>query len=130
MSVVVGYIPNEYGEAALDEAFAEAQRRGTGVVVVNTTKGDALVDKKYVGEQGRDSLQRRLSAAPVDVELRQTIGADTADEILDVVREVAAEALVIGIRHRSQMGKMLMGSVATRLLMEAPCPVVAVKPTR
>ena len=128
MSVVVGYIPNEYGEAALDEAFAEAKRRGTRVVVVNTSKGDALIDKKYVGEQSRTELEHRLSAAPVDVELRQSIGADTADEILDVVREVAAEALVIGIRHRTPVGKLLMGSVATRLLMEAPCPVVAVKP--
>ena len=128
MTVVVGYIPNEYGEAALTEAFAEAQRRGTRVVVVNTTKGDALIDKKYVGDQTRTALEERLSAAAVDVELRQTMGADTADEILDVCRDVSAEALVIGIRHRSQVGKMLMGSVATRLLMEAPCPVVAVKP--
>ena len=128
MTVVVGYIPNEYGEAALREGFAEAQRRGTGVVVVNTTKGDSLVDKKYVGEQGRSDLERRLAEAAVDVELRQTMGADPADEILDVAREVAADALVIGIRHRSQVGKMLMGSVAVRLLMEAPCPVVAVKP--
>ena len=128
MSVVVGYIPNEYGEAALSEALAEAVRRGTGVVVVNTTKGDSLVDKKYLGEDARTELEQRLSAAPVDVELRQTIGLDPAEEILDVAREVAAEALVIGIRHRSQVGKMLMGSVAVRLLMEAPCPVVAVKP--
>jgi nucleotide-binding universal stress UspA family protein len=128
MSVVVGYIPNEYGEAALSEALLEAQRRGTGVVVVNTTRGDSLVDKKYVGELGRGELERRLAESPVDAELRQTIGADVADEILAVAREVAAEALVIGIRHRSQVGKMLMGSVATRLLMEAPCPVVAVKP--
>jgi nucleotide-binding universal stress UspA family protein len=128
MSVVVGYIPNEYGDAALDEAFAEAQRRGTRLVIVNTTKGDALIDKKYLGEQGRRELDERLSSATVDVEVRQSIGADAADEILDVVRDVAAEALVIGIRHRSQVGKMLMGSVATRLLMEAPCPVVAVKP--
>ena len=128
MTVVVGYIPNEYGEAALTEAIAEAQRRGSRVVVVNTTRGDALIDQKYVGEQRRAALEERLSAAPVDVELRQTMGADTADEILGVCRDVAAEALVIGIRHRSQVGKMLMGSVATRLLMEAPCPVVAVKP--
>ena len=128
MTVVVGYIPNEYGEAALDEAFAEARRRSTRVIVVNTTKGDALVDKKYVGDQRRTALEERLSAAPVEVELRQPMGADTADEILDVCRDVAAEVLVIGIRHRSQVGKMLMGSVATRLLMEAPCPVVAVKP--
>jgi nucleotide-binding universal stress UspA family protein len=128
MSVVVGYIPNEYGEAALSEALAEARRRGTGVIVVNTTRGDSLVDKKYVGERARSELERRLAAVPVDAELRQTIGADAADEILDVAREVAADALVIGIRHRSQVGKLLMGSVATRLLMEAPCPVVAVKP--
>jgi len=128
MSVVVGYIPDEYGEAALSEALLEAQRRGTGVVVVNTTRGDSLIDKRYVGESGRVALEERLSAAPVDVELRQSIGSDVAEEILAVAREVAAEALVIGIRHRSQVGKMLMGSVATRLLMEASCPVVAVKP--
>lgn len=128
MSVVVGYIPNEYGEAALSEALREAQRRATGLVVVNTSKGDSLVDKRYVGEQGRSELEERLSASPVDVELRQSIGADVAEEILAVAREVGAEALVIGIRHRSQVGKMLMGSVATRLLMEAPCPVVTVKP--
>lgn len=128
MSVVVGYIPNEYGEAALTEALAEAQRRGTGLVVVNATRGDSLVDKRYVGERDRTELEERLSASPVDVELRQSIGADVADEILAVAREVRAEALVIGVRHRSQVGKMLMGSVATRLLMEAPCPVVAVKP--
>jgi nucleotide-binding universal stress UspA family protein len=128
MSVVVGYVPNEYGEAALSEALLEAQRRGTGLVVVNTTRGDSLVDKKYVGEPGRIELERRLASAPVDVELRQTIGADVADEILDVARDVSADALVIGVRHRSQVGKLLMGSVATRLLMEAPCPVVAVKP--
>jgi len=128
MSVVVGYIPNEYGEAALTEALLEAQRRGTGLVVVNSTRGDSLVDKKYVGELGRSELERRLAAAPIDVELRQTMGADVADEILDVAREVAAEAVVIGIRHRSQVGKLLMGSIATRLLMEAPCPVIAVKP--
>jgi nucleotide-binding universal stress UspA family protein len=128
MSVVVGYIPNEYGEAALNEALREAQRRGTGVIVVNTTRGDSLVDPKYVGELDRIELERRFAGSPVDVELRQTIGADVADEILDVAREVAADALVIGIRRRSQVGKLLMGSVATRLLLEAPCPVVAVKP--
>lgn len=128
MSVVVGYIPNEYGEAALTEALAEAQRRGTGLVVVNTSRGDSLVDKRYVGEQSRRDLEERLSAAPVEVELRQSIGTDVAEEILAVAREVSAEALVIGIRHRSQVGKMLMGSVATHLLMEAPCPVVSVKP--
>jgi nucleotide-binding universal stress UspA family protein len=128
MSVVVGYIPDMYGEAALEAGLLEAHRRGTSLVVVNATRGDSVVDKRYLGDEGRSALEARLSAAPVDVELRQAMGSDVAEELLAVVREVNAEALVIGIRHRTQVGKMLMGSVATRLLMEARCPVVAVKP--
>jgi hypothetical protein len=72
MSVVVGYIPNEYGEAALREALLEAQRRGTGVIVVNTTSGESLVDKRFVGELGREELEQRFSTASVEVELRQS----------------------------------------------------------
>ena len=30
-------------------------------------------------------------------------------------------------RHRTAVGKMLMGSNAHRILMDAPCPVLAVK---
>ena len=52
MTVVVGYIPDQYGEAALTAGIEEAERRGTGLVVVNATKGDALVDRRYVGEAG------------------------------------------------------------------------------
>ena len=125
MTVVVGYVPNQYGEAAVDAAVEEARRRGTGLVVVNTTKGDSLVDRKFASESSLETLDSRLSG--VEHELRQTVGADVADQVLDVVREVGADVLVIGLRHRTAVGKMLMGSVAQRLLLEAPCPVLAVK---
>ncbi len=128
MTVVIGYVPNAFGEAALDAGIEEARRRDTGIVVVNTSKGDSLVDPKYVGETGWTSLQDRLRELDVPHDLRQTIGPDVTDELLDVVREVDAEAIVIGIRHRSAVGKMLMGSVAQRVLLDAPCPVIAVKP--
>jgi nucleotide-binding universal stress UspA family protein len=128
MTVVIGYVPNAFGEAALEAGIEEARRRETGIVVVNTSKGDSLVDPKYVGETGWTSLQDRLREIDVPHDLRQTIGPDVTDELLDVVREVEAEAIVIGIRHRSAVGKMLMGSVAQRVLLDAPCPVIAVKP--
>jgi nucleotide-binding universal stress UspA family protein len=36
--------------------------------------------------------------------------------------------LVIGIRHRTPEGKLLLGSVSQELLLECPKPVLAVKP--
>ena len=127
MAVVIGFIPDEYGEAALTAGIEEAQRRRTGVVVVNSTKGDALVDKRYVGAAGMVTLEERLAASGVDHELRQTMGRDVADEILAVAGEINADAIVIGIRHRSPVGKLLLGSTAQRLLLDAACPVLAIK---
>jgi nucleotide-binding universal stress UspA family protein len=128
MTIVIGYIPNAYGEAALTAGIEEANRRNTGVLVVNASKGDTMIDSKYVGESDWADFQARLDELDVPHAVRQMIGPDVADELLDAAREVDAEAIVIGIRRRSAVGKMLMGSVAQRVLLEAPCPVIAVKP--
>ena len=128
MAIVIGFIPDQYGEAALAHGLAEAERRNTGVVVVNTTKGDALVDRRYLGAEGKVTLDQRLAESGVDHEVRQTMGSDVADEILAVAKDVGADAIVIGIRHRSAVGKLIMGSVAQRVIIDATCPVIAVKP--
>ena len=128
MTVVVGYIPDQYGEAALTAGIEEAQRRGTGLVVVNATKGDALVDRRYVGEAGLAGLEERLVALGLTYEVRQAIGPDVAEEILRVATDTDADVVVIGLRHRTPVGKMIMGSVAQQVLLDAHCPVLAVKP--
>ncbi|MEO5662692.1 MAG: universal stress protein [Nocardioides sp.] len=128
MAVVIGFIPDEFGEAALTAGLEEAQRRRTGVVVVNSTRGDSLIDKRYVGAEGMVTLEERLVESGIEHELRQTMGRDIAEEILAVAGEVDADAIVIGIRHRTPVGKLIMGSVAQRIIIDAACPVVAVKP--
>lgn len=128
MPVVIGYIPDEYGEAALAGGIEEARRRGTGIVVVNSTRGDALIDTRYLGDRAVVSLEERLASSGLDHEVRQTMGRDVAEEIVRVARDVGAEAIVIGIRHRSPVGKAIMGSVAQRVIIDATCPVIAVKP--
>jgi len=128
MAVVIGFIPDQYGEAALAHGLDEAQRRETGVVVVNSTKGDALVDTRYLGADGKVTLEERLADSGVEHEVRQTMGRDIADEILAIAKDVDADAIVIGIRRRSPVGKLIMGSVAQRIIIDAACPVIAVKP--
>ncbi len=128
MSIVVAYTPDAFGQAALDHGAAEAVQRDTALVVVNATKGDALVDTRYAHEDQIAAITDELQAAGVDVTVRRDVVPDIAQAVLEVARETDATLVVVGIRHRSPVGKALMGSVAQRILLDARCPVLAVKP--
>ena len=128
MSVVVGYVPTREGETALDHAMSEARSRGARLVVVNTSRGDALVDERYVDDDQLATLRAKLADSGVDHEVVHTMrGRDASEEILAVAEERRAQLVVIGLRRRSPVGKLLLGSTAQRVLLDAPCPVLAVK---
>ena len=126
--IVVGWSPDEFGEAALARAVEEARLRQGRVVVVNATRGDALVDDRYADEDQLARLATELAASGVEVDVRRSMGADVGDQVLAVAADVSADLVVIGLRRRSPVGKLLMGSVAQRILLGAECAVLAVKP--
>jgi nucleotide-binding universal stress UspA family protein len=129
MSVVVGFIPNPQGEAALELAVSEAKMRGVSLVVANFGKNDAYVDDRSVTEPGVEELQTRLASLDVPYSIVAAVGeSDTASDLLSLAETSNATLIVIGIRRRSQVGKLLLGSVAQRVIMEAPCPVLTVRP--
>ncbi|MFC3686972.1 universal stress protein [Aquipuribacter hungaricus] len=128
MTVVCGYVPTPQGRAALRAALDEADRRGEALHVVNTSRGDALVDPRYAGADDLAEVRAMLeeSGVPSTVEQRVT-GHDGAEGVLAAAREHGASVVVIGLRRRSPTGKLLFGSAAQRVLLEADCPVLAVK---
>ena len=80
-------------------------------------------------ERDLDALAARLAAQGVPHRIRLLdVGAETAaDAVLGVAREVGAELLVVGMHRRSPVGKALLGSNAQRILLNATCPVLAVR---
>ncbi|MCR6032960.1 universal stress protein [Nocardioides sp. zg-579] len=129
--IVVGWTPDEFGATALERALAEARRRGLGVVTVNVGRGDALVDERFAHLEALDALEAELADSGVEHEVRQAVVPDVPDvaaEILHVANEVDAALVVLGLRRRSPVGKLLVGSVAQRVIRDARCPVIAVKP--
>ncbi|MFF8938428.1 universal stress protein [Streptomyces paradoxus] len=128
MTILVGYVPSPEGEAALRAAIDEARRREEKLLVVNTTRGDAYVDTRFAHEPDLSHVREELSALGVDFDIRQVLGArDAAEEIIDLAERTDASLVVIGLRRRSAVGKLIMGSAAQQILLGVGCPVLAVK---
>lgn len=127
MTVVVMYSPDDYGRAAVTHGAAEALRRDERLIVVNPTRGDAYVDRLFAPDAELVALEASLADQGVDVEIRHDVVPDVADAVLSAATETDASLIVVGIRPRTPVGKLLLGSVAQRLILDATCPVLAVK---
>lgn len=129
MTIVVGYIPNAVGAAAVDAAIAEAQDKGDRLVLVNSGHHGDYSDPSFASGSDLEALGERLQKAGIEHEIRQpTRSRGPAEEILNAADEVGARLIVIGIRRRSRIGKMMTGSTAQEILLESECPVLSVKP--
>ncbi len=128
--IVIGYTADPFGHAALEHGIAEAQLRGTSLLVINATSGESYVDSRFAGGAEVRDVEARLAESGVAFELRQPVGVDAVDELLTAMDAPESEILVVGIRHRSPVGKLLLGSVAQKLILECPKPVLAVKPAQ
>ena len=129
-TVVVGYVPKPEGNAALDRAIDEARLRGSKLVVVNSHRGGQEFDGDAArkAEQDMDAVRARLDEAGVSYDLRQLVrGFEPAEDLISIAEANDAELIVIGLRRRSPVGKLILGSNAQRILLDAHCPVLAVK---
>lgn len=128
MAIIVGYVPTPDGVAALDHAIEEAGLRNQRLVVVNSSRGESLVDKRFASGAEWQSIEERLTASGVDHELTQLVASkDAAYQILRLAEDLNADLIVIGLRRRTPVGKLILGSQAQTILLEAECPVLAVK---
>jgi nucleotide-binding universal stress UspA family protein len=128
MTIVVGYSPDTYGRAALEHAVGEALEKRERLVVVNASTGNSLVDAGFAHDDEITALTERLTGDGLDVEVRHEVVPDVAGAVLAAADAESARLIVVGVRRRTPVGKLIMGSVAQRVILEASCPVLAVKP--
>lgn len=130
MAIVVGYVSTKEGRAALERAVAECRLRGENLVVINSDRGGSSLsgDAAQRKEKNLDDLRHELAEADVEFEVRGLVrGKEPADDLIAVAEETGAELIVIGLRRRTPVGKLILGSNAQRVLLDAPCDVLAVK---
>ncbi|WP_152348700.1 MULTISPECIES: universal stress protein [Brevibacterium] len=116
MSVAVAVTDSPEGRRALESAVSEARQLNTGLLLINLTLHDFTDDE-----------------IPPDLEvtLINRSGRGDRDPVTAVLDELGdhaeVERLVLGVRNRSRVGKILLGSVTQRLILRSPVPVLTVR---
>jgi nucleotide-binding universal stress UspA family protein len=128
MTILVAYVPRPEGQAALDKAMEIARRRQERLVVVNASPGGRHEDPARADVLDVERVEQLLADSGLDAEFKQFIrGASPVAEVEALVESLGVSLLVIGLRKRTPVGKLILGSVAQELLLSVPCPVLAVK---
>lgn len=60
----------------------------------------------------------------------KVVVGDTVDEIVEYAKNLKADMIIIGTHGRQALGKILLGSVADRVLKRVHCPVLVMNPYR
>ena len=119
MTIVVAYADTPPGHAAVETAIAEATADETVVLVPavrdQEAPGVAAVEQRWPGAEGR------IEVEPGDL-------GDPSDAVVQVAQRREARLIVLGLRARTPLGKLVFGSTAQRILLDATCPVLSVKP--
>jgi nucleotide-binding universal stress UspA family protein len=128
MTILVAYAPRPEGQAALDKGIEIAKERNEHLLVVNASPGGNAEDASLADTADVERVQALLAASGVDAEFKQFVrGNNAVAEIEALVEALQVRLLVIGLRKRTAVGKLIMGSVAQEILLSVPCPVLAVK---
>lgn len=131
MDIVIGFVRSAEGNAALERGVEEARMRGARLVIVHSSKGgsneteeEVIADREELGR-----ISAELTAAGVEYKVRELArGLRPAEDLLSVADETGADMIIIGLRRRSLVGKLILGSNAQEILTRANCAVLAVKP--
>lgn len=133
MTVGVLHNNSPEGRAALAAAVREARIRETALVVLHALSGSAEPSAE-AGET--QAVSTAVETALTDIDNADSVSwtvavgrpdPDAVNTLLTLVEEQKSEILVVGSRHRSAVGKFLMGQTIQRLLLEIPVPVLLVK---
>lgn len=128
MTILVAYVSRPEGQAALDTAIAMSKERNEPLLVVNAGPGGQQEDPSLVLAYEVERLEGLMASQQVKGEFKQFVrGKDAVEEINDLVDSHDISMLVIGLRKRTAVGKLIMGSVAQEILMTVSCPVLCVK---
>ncbi len=124
MTVLACFTDSEEGRLAVQRGIAEAVHRGLSLAIINI---DPDRNPSSLREMGISDAAAHIPDLQISMVPPSAAVHDPADHVLVAEQSLGAELIVLGLRRRSRVGKLIMGSHAQRILLDADCPVLTVK---
>lgn len=125
MRIIAGFLRSPEGAAALERAITEAKQRDAELIVIHTLSDE---DEQAAYTEELAQIERRLKDEGISHRIRELVRGNTpGEDLVQAAEEENADLIVIGIRRRSPVGKLVLGSNAQDVLLKANCAVLAVK---
>jgi nucleotide-binding universal stress UspA family protein len=130
MKILVGYDGTNVAREAIAVAEQHARVFGAEIVLVYSMVGGPEVPREDF-ETAENSLEHEKSTLrdkkiPCD-SIFSVQGLQAGEDLVRLADERKADEIIIGVRRRSRVGKILFGSTAQYVILNATCPVVTVK---
>ena len=131
MNVLVGYDGSNASKDALKLAQKHSKAFGAKIVIVKSVTRNYPLDHRLI-QAAEEKLEReirnQLNGDITSYKTRLLVSSRSSGENLVWFAELENIAeIIIGVRRRSKVGKLLLGSTAQYVILHAPCPVITVK---
>jgi nucleotide-binding universal stress UspA family protein len=130
MKILVGFDGSKVSEAVLKLAVQHAQAFDAQILLVLSMVGGPEVQRSDFEKAESELLSRknqfRTKKIPCE-SLLSVRGLTPGEDLVRLAKEQKVDAIIVGVRRRSKVGKLVFGSNAQYVILNAPCPVVTVK---
>ncbi|MEE9913818.1 MAG: universal stress protein [Deltaproteobacteria bacterium] len=130
MNLVLAYDGSDASKTALDLTKKLAKEMNAKVNVVVSRIGGRASDTKDIDEAEMQLkfVEEALAEAGINCEQHLLIrGLQPGEDIVDFAEDVHADFIIVGVAKTSRVGKILTGSTAQHVILNATCPVITVK---
>ena len=130
MKILVGYRGANVGYDMLQLAAKHAQAFAAEVILMTSLEGGQKTTQGKIreAETNLESAKKILGDQGVSCETHLLVRGHTAGEdIVTFAYELDCSEIIIGVKSRSKVGKLMFGSTAQHVVLQAACPVVTIK---
>jgi nucleotide-binding universal stress UspA family protein len=130
MKILVGYDGSKVAGDAVKLAKKHANAFKAGIYIVTSLEQGPGLTKEDIdkAENRLDKLRTSFKVDDIPCETQAFVSYQSpGEDLVNYAKYNDIDEIILGVRRRSKVGKLVFGSTAQYVILEAPCPVVAVK---